>query len=243
MSTRHLKTLGLLVAAIAAMTVAAPIAPASAQVFDFLFAQRRPAPPPSASAYTDPYPQFSPFGIRPAEPERRAAPSGGSVAYCVRLCDGRYFPIQRSSGADPTQVCNSFCPATKTKIFSGSGIDHSIARDGGRSGDLENAFAYRDRVVADCSCNGKDAFGLVTTSAADDPTLRHGDVVATDNGFVAYTGGRRRSAEFTPIESYTGFSSELRARLEGIKIVPHNASIVPPESLQRSDDRRVQLDR
>ncbi len=244
MAARHLGKSGILVAAIAAFGVATPIAPAGAQgLFDFFNfnAQRRSAPA-GASAYSDPYPQFNPFG-RPAEPERRAGPSGGSVAYCVRLCDGRFFPIQRSSGADPTQACNSFCPASRTKIFSGSGIEHAVARDGTRYGDLENAFVYRDRIVSDCTCNGKDPTGLVTTTATDDPTLRQGDIVATDNGFLAYTGGRRHNAEFTPLDAYIGYSSELRARLAGVKIVPRNASIVPPEGVSRTDHRRVQLDR
>src|SRR5262249_7381635 len=125
--------------------------------------------------------------------------SGPSVAYCVRLCDGRFFPIQRSSGANPAQVCSAFCPATRTKIYSGGVINHAVAPDGTRYSDLPNAFAYRDRIVADCTCNGKDAFGLVTpATASDDATLRAGDIVATDQGFVAYSGARRRSGEFTP---------------------------------------------
>jgi hypothetical protein len=243
MAARRLRTISLLFTAVVAAWAALPTAPASAQgLFDFFnFNARR--PPASASAYNDPYPQFNPFG-RQVEPERRAAPSGGSVAYCVRLCDGRFFPIQRSSGADPTQACNSFCPATKTKVFSGSGIDHSVARDGSRYGDLENAFVYRERIVSDCTCNGKDPVGLVTSTAADDPTLRQGDLVATETGFVAYTGGRRRNAEFTPLDAYTGFSSELRARLAGARITPRDATAVPAESLRAyDDDRRVQLDR
>ncbi len=146
-------------------------------------------------AYSDP---FSLFGA-PAAPQPIETPaSGGSVAYCVRLCDGRFFPIQRSSGADPAQICSGFCPAAQTKIFSGSGIDHASARDGARYADLKNAFAYREKTIPGCTCNGKDAFGLVNTPAAADPTLRAGDIVATNTGFVTYTGGRR-NAEFTPV--------------------------------------------
>ena len=42
---------------------------------------------------------------------------GRSVAYCVRLCDGRYFPIQRHANASPAQLCSAFCPAAKTQVF------------------------------------------------------------------------------------------------------------------------------
>src|SRR5205823_234625 len=139
--------------------------------------------------------------IEPAERRSESGPSAGGVAYCVRLCDGRHFPIQRSSGANAAQVCNSFCPATRTKIFSGGAIDRAVASDGTRYNELPNAFVYRERLVADCTCNGKDPVGLVTTTVNDDPTLRHGDIVANESGLVAYTGGGRRNAEFTPVDS------------------------------------------
>src|SRR5262245_19243193 len=96
---------------------------ASAQgLFDFRFGARRQGPPPDANAYADP---------NRSDQERRAAPSGGT-AFCVRLCDGRYFPIQRVGGANPGQLCNSFCPASATKVFSGNPIDHAVAGDGSR---------------------------------------------------------------------------------------------------------------
>ena len=239
--------IGLLIAATTATAVIVPSPPASAQgLFDFLFrGQRRPGPPPNASAYADPsYPGF--------DRERGAgAPTGLAGTFCVRLCDGRYFPIQRSGSASPAQLCSSFCPAAETRMFSGAGIDHAVATDGTRYASLRNAFAYRERIVDNCTCNGRDPYGLVTLNATDDPTLRAGDVVATNEGFVAYNGGNgnRRSAEFTPIRSYSGLPSELRQRLAQTRIVPNNATPVPPEAVrqgashQNDRDRRVQLDR
>ena len=43
-------------------------------------------------------------------------------------------------------------------------------------------------IVPDCTCNGKDALGLVNTPVDDDPTLRPGDIVATNDGLMAYNG-------------------------------------------------------
>jgi hypothetical protein len=221
-----------LLTAISALAISVPGGAASAEgIFDFLFGSPRRAPS-SASAYADPN---SPTGIQTGEPR---ASGGGSVAYCVRLCDGRFFPIQRSSGADPAQVCSSFCPAAKTKIFSGSGIDYAAARDGQRYKDLPNAFVHRSRIVDGCTCNGKDAVGLVTTPADQDPTLRAGDVVAGESGFVSYSGGKRHNAEFTPV------SGETRSRLANTQIVPNTTPVSTPikPTADRSD-RRVQLDR
>src|SRR5439155_22971988 len=107
----------------------------------------RSGPPSSASPFADPN---SPFGRPDSGPRYE---SGPAVAFCVRLCDGRFFPIQRSSGANAAQVCNSFCPAARTKIFSGGVINYAVANDGTRYSELPNAFAYRDQIVADCSCN------------------------------------------------------------------------------------------
>ena len=65
---------------------------------------------------------------RAPEPPRQEM--GGSVVYCVRTCDGRYFPIQRTAGANPAQLCSSFCPAGETRTYNGSSIDHATGTDG-----------------------------------------------------------------------------------------------------------------
>jgi hypothetical protein len=227
--------------------MAAP-APAAAQnLFDLFFGgARRPSPPPSAAAYANPQPDF--FGARPSDSEPRVE-TGPAVSYCVRLCDGRFFPIQRSA-ATPAEICNSFCPATRTKIFSGGSIDHAVAHDGARYADLANAFVYRSRVVPGCSCNGKDAFGLAPLQAADDPTLRQGDVVATEDGFVAYSGSRKKTAAFTPINSAAGVPAESRRQLARTKIAPAIMPAAPAPvtssaaaSARDGNDRQVQLER
>jgi len=110
---------------------------------------------------------------------------GARVAYCVRLCDGRYFPIQRHANANPVQLCNAFCPAAKTQVFNGSQIDHAYAGNGARYADIDNAFVYREKIVDNCTCNGKDSFGLARIDINADPTLRQGDIVATGDNVKA----------------------------------------------------------
>jgi hypothetical protein len=235
----------ILVAGLTTLAVAAVPAPAAAQnLFNFFFNNVRPAPPPSATAYADPQ---SP-GTGPADSAPRVE-SGPAVSYCVRLCDGRFFPIQRSS-ATPIEICNSFCPASKTKVFSGGSIDHAVARDGARYADLANAFVYRTRVVPGCSCNGKDAFGLAPVKATEDPTLRPGDVVATEEGFVAYTGGHKKSGDFTPIASASGVPAESRRQLAKTKIAPASppaadtVQVIGSRATERdTNDQQAQLTR
>ncbi len=120
------------------------------------------------------------------------ADSGGAyshvASFCVRLCDGRFFPVQRHAGTTPIQTCNSLCPAAKTQIFTGSAIAHASATNGARYADLANAFVYRRKIVPGCTCNGHDAFGLAAIDVANDPTLRAGDLVATENGLQRFSG-------------------------------------------------------
>jgi hypothetical protein len=120
----------------------------------------------------------------PAPPRPVAASSG--PAFCVRSCDGKYFPLMRGA-ASPTQLCQAFCPASPTRIFFGSSIDHAYAATGERYADSENAFAYRKALRADCTCNGQNPAGLAPVDLAMDGSLRSGDVLATADGNVAYS--------------------------------------------------------
>jgi hypothetical protein len=233
----------LCIAALAGLTLAAAPAPAAAQsLFDLFFnGARRPAPPPAATAYADP--QTGTTAIQPADPAPRVE-TGPAVAYCVRLCDGHFFPIQRSA-ATPIEICSAFCPASRTKIFSGSSIDHAVAHDGTRYTELGTAFAYRDHVVPGCTCNGKDAFGLVNMKPAEDPTLRQGDVVATEAGFVAYSGSHKRTANFTPINSASGVSADAKRQLAQTRIAaastPAARADINSSAARDGNDRQAQL--
>lgn len=237
--------LGLFLAAACALALPAP---ASAQgLFEALFGgfRRAVSAPPQASSFADP------FDFRRGTEPRAAVDSGPAGAYCVRACDGAYFPIRHHAGASAAEMCKSFCPASKTKIFSGGKIDTAVAGDGARYADLDNAYLYRDRVVANCTCNGKDAFGLVRLDAKSDPTLRPGDMVATAEGLVAFTGNRNgKTATFTPVADYGSFTKSYRDKLSQLKIMPQNpgANGSPPvpfggNSAAREDARRAQLSR
>src|SRR5512142_615445 len=107
---------------------------------------------------------------------------GGSQAFCVRTCDGRYFPISSSGNQSRAASCNSFCPAGETKVVYGRDIDSAVTEDGKPYSELPNAFRYRDELVAGCTCNGKDTVGLAEVKIEDDPTLRKGDIVASPDG-------------------------------------------------------------
>ena len=178
-----------------------------------------------------------PFGLNQQPPPPRPVASGSGPAFCVRNCDGKYFPLARGH-ATPVQMCQAFCPATATKVFFGSSIDGAYASNGERYADSENAFAYRKALRADCTCNGRDPAGLAPVDLTLDTSLRPGDVIATTDGLVAYSGvriGASQTAEFTPVASYPGLTAETRARLGEMKVAPVAADMLanetpPPEA-------------
>lgn len=105
-----------------------------------------------------------------------------SASYCVRTCDGRYFPAPSGNMQSSAEGCKNLCPASETKVFSGSSIDNAYARDGKAYSALPNAFRYRKELVSGCTCNGKDVIGLASVALKDDTTLRRGDIVANVAG-------------------------------------------------------------
>jgi len=146
--------------------------------------------------------------------------------------------------ASPVQTCQAFCPASVTKVFYGSSIDSAAAGNGERYADSENAYAYRKALRADCTCNGRSPSGLAPVDLTLDTSLRSGDVVATTDGLVAYTGvrlGTDQTAEFTPVASYPGLTADVRARLGEMKVAPVSAETVAANAPLPETRRDVEL--
>ena len=124
----------------------------------------------------------------------------GGQAYCVRTCDGRYFPLPASDNQSRAASCNGFCPASETMVVYGSDIDSAATETGKPYSELPNAFRYRNEMVAGCTCNGKDQVGLAPVSIENDPTLRKGDIVAGADGLMSVGRGpdKRGALNFSP---------------------------------------------
>jgi len=125
--------------------------------------------------------------------------TGHSVAFCVRLCDGHHFPLEQMVNGTPAETCRAICPYSKTKVFFGTEIGGAVAHDGEHYANLDAAFVYRKQLVANCTCNGRNAFGLASFDVKNDPTLRPGDIVSTRDGLMAYSGKSGRGAIFTSV--------------------------------------------
>jgi hypothetical protein len=174
----------------------------------------------------------------PGEVSRKG--DGTYAAYCVRLCDGRYFPLPAHAGApssSPQELCSAMCPATKTEVYTGSGIDQAISARGKPYTSLPNAFAYRERLANDCSCTGSGATGLAKIDIQSDPTLRPGDTVVTKEGTAAFKGDSRPphlSSEFVPVRPQRQVSSGARRPVSEKRTPQEGRAIGAPRELPDS---------
>ena len=197
----------LVVAAIVGPVALTPEMSAAEDLLDFFFGggQKQQQPPSSFG---------NPSNNNPQSPPPRPVVVSAGPAFCVRSCDGKYFPLMRGA-ASPAQMCQAFCPASPTKVFFGSNIDRAYAATGERYADSENAFAYRKALRADCTCNGHSPAGLASVDLAMDGSLRSGDTVATAGGLAAYSGirvGNDQNPDFTPLPAATITPKPVPAR-------------------------------
>jgi hypothetical protein len=249
----HLKwRTAIFVGALSAVLITAVPGLARAEGFmDLLFGgnQQRQVLPPEVNSYAEPS-----VPLAPTVPHSPPRVVGRSLAFCVRLCDGRHFPLDHVTNATPVETCQAMCPASKTKVFFGNEIGHAVTRDGARYAELDNAYVYRDHLVPNCTCNGKDAFGLTRIDVKSDSTLRPGDIVSTKDGLLAYGGGRGQTHAFTPVNTSAvapapGLSRvRLLRHAEAPPVDNAAGTIVPPpggqtRNVPRVADLSLQIDR
>lgn len=237
---RHSSAIGLrrclgFALATAALMLMVPSASAqSPGLLDLLLGRRPPATPVPQQTPIDGTPTLS-IVVTPARPD---SGQSGSLAHCVRLCDGRHFPLpQLTSGrTTPRALCEALCPASRTKIFWGASIGQAVAAEGTRYSSLDAAFRYRREFVRGCTCNGTDALGTAAISIYADLTLRPGDVVATEEGMQAFVGAQRsphREIDFVPLQQFSQMPAPLREQLAATRIAPR------PDTLRMTFNARV----
>lgn len=149
---------------------------------------------------------------------------GQAVAYCVRSCDGYFFPLSPGTGteAGDAAACRSLCPAAETRVYArriGDEMELSRNREGRPYARLATAFRHRATFDAACSCTGQ-GLGLATDRpVSQDATLRLGDAVMTPAGMKVFAGGRlpHREASFTPLRRSQHLDEPTRDALRRIE--------------------------
>ncbi|WP_421697192.1 DUF2865 domain-containing protein [Ancylobacter sp.] len=108
---------------------------------------------------------------------------------CVRTCDGFFFPISYAAtpakfGSDEAQ-CQRQCPGTEARLFAyrnpGEDINQAVGINGQPYMSLPTALLFKKQFVAACSCRPAGMNWAQALSGAEDPTLRKGDIVVTED--------------------------------------------------------------
>ncbi|WP_298244885.1 DUF2865 domain-containing protein [uncultured Bradyrhizobium sp.] len=179
--------------------------------FSALFGGFRMRPPPEIRV---PFPNDD---MQRYDTPRQRASYGGGTAYCVRGCDGRYFPAQGNDAESKAQSCKSFCPASETSLVYGGNIDDATSDKGKSYSELPNAYRYRNEIVAGCTCNGKDPVGLAQVKVEDDPTMRKGDIVAGADGLVV--ANRNANDRRGVAMNFSPLPDSVRAKFRQVPVV------------------------
>ncbi|WP_442753717.1 DUF2865 domain-containing protein [Methylocystis sp. JAN1] len=182
-----------------------------------------------------PQPQIAPRARRDSAPARRikgavgelrfakpkdSLPGGGTGfstepaagGFCVRTCDGYFFPLIKSTKATRQQSCELACPSAPMEIYDGATIETARNYKGQRYSALPVAFAFRERANTRCACNDPSTSqAFFEKTARNDPTLQSGDVVVEETGAFVYSGAR-----LVPLGNASFMSSSLRGRLRAM---------------------------
>ena len=94
----------------------------------------------------------SPFQKALAANAHVEAPDG----FCVRTCDGYYFPLIKSRRATTQQYCDYACPSAPTAVYEGSAIETARNIAGEKYTSLPTAFSFRDKAMQKCVCNAPE---------------------------------------------------------------------------------------
>ncbi|MFG1394620.1 DUF2865 domain-containing protein [Xanthobacter agilis] len=112
---------------------------------------------------------------------------GGSRTVCVRMCDGYFFPLSRSSNssrfATEDALCKKLCPNADTQLFtlSGEDIRNASSISGQSYMSTPNALRYRKELVSSCTCRAPgQSWAQALAGVEDETTLQKGDILVTE---------------------------------------------------------------
>ena len=147
------------------------------------------------------------------------------VAYCVRLCDGYFFPLSRPGAnlAELQTSCSNLCPSAQTRLYSApagsEGIEQAKSR-GEAYTSLANAFLHRTKVSKACTCTAV-GYGLETQDTMTDATFKRGDVFVAEKGLKIYRGldpDHIRPRDFVPLQTSNLLPASERRKLSELML-------------------------
>lgn len=168
----------------------------------------------------------------PAERMDTKAVATAPTRYCVRQCDGFYFPLAGSLKAQASACQDGQIYTAEV----GGNIDTATNAAGAAYSAMPNAFAFRSSLDSACVADGGAAVAVY-----HDPTLRAGDMVMTDDGLKVFRGGSlpHSDSDFRSASS-AKLSARERAWIAAVDAATARHSPTPSETLVARLAQRVQ---
>lgn len=170
----------------------------------------------------------------------------GVKSYCVRSCDGFFFPLAGIKGEakdslTENEACSTLCPGTPTELYrmtSGS-IETMVGPNRKSYSAHPKAFAFREKIEQSCSCKGISTGGLARLPMERDYTLREGDILLLETGAHIFNGGEDypyKKSDFIMANRGGRLSNETRALL-----MAKNISLGQPSTSQLASKPPISL--
>ncbi|MDD7908967.1 MULTISPECIES: DUF2865 domain-containing protein [Pseudovibrio] len=108
-------------------------------------------------------PDVQPLSPQPSRSSATINQNGAAsyTSYCVRTCDGYYFPVSSSTPQqylnEDAALCSSMCPGTETQLYvhlQGEGIEQLRTPQGAPYTALPTAYQFKNGTAPSCSCQG-----------------------------------------------------------------------------------------
>ena len=192
-------------------------APASAQgLFGFLFGHSRHSAPQPAPSMPRVHSYADPGDPQRTDPGERSAIGGPAVAYCVRTCDGHFFPIQRMRACRRSRSASRSARRRRPRSIPAAPSPPPMRRTASAIPTCRTHSPIATRWSRTAAATARPLSASSNMDVKTDPTLRPGDIVATREGLAQVRGGRGAArAEFTPISKSALMADKKTLRIEG----------------------------
>jgi hypothetical protein len=175
------------------------------------------------------------FGAQPeimAPPPEDDTPRGGSMAVCVKSCDGSFFPVSYSAHRgnldELNDLCRALCPNAEVTLYTRSisrDMKSAISIGGEPYRDTANAFKFEKSVEPSCACKAPGQTWVQALADAERVlgNQRRGDMIVTpqqaeemsrpkEGKTDAKTQGKPEASPKKPVEDLTALEAQAAAQ-------------------------------
>jgi hypothetical protein len=165
--------------------------------------------------------------ITPPLPEDEA-PRGGSMAVCVKSCDGSFFPVSYSAHRgnldELNDLCKALCPNAEVTLFTRSlyrDMKSAVSIGGEPYRDTQNAFRFEKSIEPSCACKAPGQTWVQALADAERVlgSQRRGDMIVTPQQAEemsrpkeAKPHGKTEAAAKKPVEDLSAIEAQAAAQ-------------------------------